>query len=322
MKYQARARVVILAIIGINILHAPEVFGDSDTRQVLLNVKSSDRLVREKATEEFCHRTSPRKLMTASKDKQVVSLLLTIAENDNDEEVKNKAIYGLANVRDKETEKLMEKLSRGARGRNSRIAAIHTLTAVKGTGAIPILKEALVEDSDLLVKFHAARKLGGLGDSSGLRLGQDNLKNRDRWVRIEAANVLGAIGDPSTIQDLEQLKTMGREEEGAAIMALNEIEFKKRSKEIEKLQYLNAALHRKDASCGWAARKLVEIGSKESAQVLLNAARKEPKYSSEDYAAKGCAEPAFKSMFWDGTQTGEQKIQLMLKTGIILELPN
>jgi HEAT repeat protein len=315
-------RILVLILSAVNLALTPTLeLVAADFNQVLLNIRSSDPEIRKKAKEEFRRSVAARKYSQLAGDLESILFLRDVAENEKDEDVRNMAIVALSSNRDEATKTLVEKLVKQAPSKNSRRIAMEIVREIEGQNAVGVLKSVLKDDHAMSMRLKAAEELGKLGDESGYELGMQKLKDTDMFIRAWAANTLGSIGRPEAIPELEKLQTASGIDSGAAFKAIQNIRLKQQSSAEAKLRFLKNALYSKTPSCGWAAGKLSEMRTKESIQVLIDVARTSTAYDSVEYVAKGCAESALRGLYFDGTDTGSRKVEEMLKTGLMQELP-
>jgi HEAT repeat protein len=201
-------------------------------------------------------------------DKKVEEALKA-AIGDKDARVQDEAINGLAKYKDADIAPLLEHLYGTQKNYFVRAAAVKALASVEGEKAIPIVENALTQDSyEQVIKSAALTSLAMIdsskaydtaveftkyGELQSLRLQGMNemvrlepkreetvnllkkyLSDPFIWARMVAINSLGRVGDKSIVpllQDREKTETDGRLQQAArrAIESIN----KRESRESE-----------------------------------------------------------------------------------------
>lgn len=85
-----------------------------------------------------------------------------------------------------------------------KVQALRTLLRLKGSDAIPKLKAALKDNSDL-VKIHAAFNLSELGNTAGHEVARAAVRHSNKAIRATAVETLGLLGSQSDLVIISSL---------------------------------------------------------------------------------------------------------------------
>lgn len=205
---------------------------DTDDRVVIrpmLSLLADDKSdkVRAAATvslAKFASLAQEGKILARDGDKIRTSLLDVISHENEDPEVRRRAIEAVACFNLPEIESLIKEAYESGDQR-LRQSAIFAMGRSSNVTWLPIvLKE--IGDDDPAIRYEAANAIGQLGDESIIPYLVSLTKDDDVQVQLSAIHSLGEIGGPVAKGALQQTLKMGEEMlEEAAEEALANIEF-------------------------------------------------------------------------------------------------
>ena len=205
---------------------------DTDDRVVIrpmlsLLADDTSHKVRAAATvslAKFASLAQDGKILARDGEKIRKSLLEVISHENEDPEVRRRAIEAVASFNSPEIESLIKDAYESGDQR-LRQSAIFAMGRSSNVTWLPIvLKE--IGDDDPAIRYEAANAIGQLGDESIIPYLVSLTKDDDVQVQLSAVHSLGEIGGPMAKGALQQTLKMGDEIlEEAAQEALASIEF-------------------------------------------------------------------------------------------------